>query len=194
MIYCIAVILQIAPVSENLHFAVHPIALCKKIPWHLSTHTVHTYERKQCRCSFACAGVDHNYYFSPLLVQFSQYWSAAPVISIAGNANHAAQFCTISHNFAQSGPISFLTFAPHCKVVRNYFNVDLNRPEMSISGNMQSQFDNPSQKILISSGAGVISIAGGAEEKQQSLLYWIILNFALSIIMIYEICTDHICS
>ena len=102
MTYYIAVILQIAPVSENLHFAVHPIALCKKIPWHLSTHTVHTYERKQCRCSFACAGVDHNYYFSPLLVQFSQYWSAAPVISIAGKANHgAAQFRTILHNFPQ---------------------------------------------------------------------------------------------
>ena len=78
--------------------------------------------------------------------------------------------------------------------MRNYFDVDLNRPEMSITGNLQSQFDNPSQKILISGGAGVISIAGGAEEKQQSLLYRIIQNFALSIIMIYEIRTDHLCS
>ena len=59
---------------------------------------------------------------------------------------------------------------------------------------MQLWFHNRWQKILISSGAGVISIAGGTEEKQQSLLYRIIQNFALSIIMIYEICTDHICS
>ena len=51
---------------------------------------------------------------------------------------------------------------------------------------MQLWFHNRWQKILISSGAGVISIAGGAEEKQQSQLHRIIQNFAASNIMIYD--------
>lgn len=84
------------------------------------------------------------------------------------------------------------TFAHFWKISRNYFDVDSKRPEMSIAGNMQPWFHNRWQKILISGGgAAVISIAGGAEEKQQSRLHRIIQNFALSTIMICQIRIDH---
>ena len=56
-----------------------------------------------------------------LLLQFSQYWSAVPVISVAGKANHGAQFCTISH---KPCAISFLTFAHHCKILYDYFDLE----------------------------------------------------------------------
>ena len=69
-----------------------------------------------------------------LLLQFSQYWSAVPVISVAGNANHGAQFCTISH---KACAISFLTFAHHCKILYDYFDLESNQPEISITECMQ---------------------------------------------------------
>ena len=94
-----------------------------------------------------------------------------------------AQFCTISHNFAQ-GLSNYFSYI--CTSLKSFSQSFWWRPEINISGNMQLWFHNRWQKILISSGAGVISIAGGAEEKQQSQLHRIIQNFAASNIMIYD--------